>query len=112
MKKSPEFSTSEPSSTSSKAPLFRIRLEAPPDVPRSDDVIKELCELAVASVRRMEAIALAMEKALGEQDLPASEVSRVVRTILVARTNSVKLVTNAVSELSGPLKTKKKAVEV
>lgn len=87
-------------------------MEAPPDVPRSDDVIKELCELAVASVRRMEAIALAMEKALGEQDLPASEVSRVVRTILVARTNSVKLVTNAVSELSGPLKTKKKAVEV
>ena len=60
----------------------------------------------------MEDIATAMESSLQEQALPASEVSRVVRTILVARTNSVKLITNAVTELHDALRPRKKAVSI
>ena len=80
------------------------------EIPRSGDAIKDLCEIAVANVRRMDQIAEAMEK--GISDLPASELSRIVRTILVARTNVVKLATKAVGDLVGPLRAKNKAKDV
>ena len=66
--------------------------------------------MAVANVRRMDQIAEAMEKGL--VDLPPSEASRIIRTILVARTNVVKLATKAVGDLVGPLRRKNVAKDV
>ena len=99
------------SSKPSEQKRFKIDLAAPEFIPSSDDPIKDLCGLAVANVRRMDAIAAGMEKLL-EEDLPASEMSRVARTILVARSGVVKIATAAVGDLVGPLRAKRKAKDL
>jgi len=85
-------------------------LPDPTPVPRSGDVVRDLCEIAVANVRRLDQIAEAMEKGL--EGMSSSELSRIVRTIIVARTNAVKLATKAVGDLVGPLRAKNKAKDV
>lgn len=74
------------------------------------DTIKDLCQIAVFNIHRMDQIASAMEKGL--VGLPSSELSRIVRTIVVTRTNAVKLATKAVGDLVGPLRKKNVAKDV
>lgn len=78
---------------------------------RSDDPLKELCQIAISNVRRIEEIAEALEPALCS-GLEPSELSRLVRTAIQARRDVVKLVTASVKDLAGPLKKKNVAREV
>lgn len=100
----------EPSSKPSTVNAFRIQLPEVEPLTLSDDPIKALCEIAVANIKRLDQMATAMERGLSE--LPPSEMSRIVRTIVVTRSNAVKLATNAVGDLTGPLKLKNKVKDV
>lgn len=100
---------SDNSSTSSMPTAFKL----PPAVKadRSDDPLKEMCQIAIANIRRMEETAEALEATLGSGLVP-SELSRLVRTAAALRRDIVKLITASVKDLAGPLKKKNVAREV
>ena len=78
---------------------------------RSDEPLKEMCQIGIANIRRMEDIAEALEATL-TSGLEPSELSRLVRTAVQTRRDIVKLVTASVKDLAGPLKKKNVAREV
>ena len=75
------------------------------------DLGKAASWMAVQSIQRLDMLAAAVEKELDPRKLGPAEFSRLTRTASVLRMNVIKSCSEAVGDVMGALKEKKKAVE-